>query len=293
MIALLVAGTCLSPLSLNQEGAKIAFVSNRDGNEEIYSMNADGSGVRRLTNHKARDFQPCWIEGGTKIAFTSNRTGNLEIFSINPDGSELDNLTNTADRDDSWPMWNIRYTQLHYVSKNRFYTVDPRLDMPRMLTDYPVPQDCQPALNMDGLTCAFLNKQNKLVQTYGWHTVRPFEIKIPAGKALASVLNPDWNHEGTYLAFNTGGPNPKLYFVEKDGDNLQSVTMEGSASDPIWMPGGDSLTFVVPGVGGTDIATIDLDAAQYAKGTPKATNLTNSPGNDREPAVWVYGSEPR
>jgi TolB protein len=42
------------------DGARIAFVSNRDGNREIYMMNADGSGQTRLTDNPAEDSSPDW-----------------------------------------------------------------------------------------------------------------------------------------------------------------------------------------------------------------------------------------
>jgi TolB protein len=41
---------------------KIAFVSHRDGDEEIYVMNADGSNQTRLTNNPAQDGEPSWIQ---------------------------------------------------------------------------------------------------------------------------------------------------------------------------------------------------------------------------------------
>ena len=49
-------------------------MSNRDGNSEIYVMNRDGSGVRRLTDNPAIDSTPTWSPTGTQVAFTSDRT---------------------------------------------------------------------------------------------------------------------------------------------------------------------------------------------------------------------------
>src|SRR5437870_1884390 len=63
-------------------GSKIAFSTNRDGNinQEVYVMNADGTGPLNLTNNLAReDGQPAWSPDGTKIAFSTSRDGNLEI----------------------------------------------------------------------------------------------------------------------------------------------------------------------------------------------------------------------
>ena len=83
---------------------RIAFVSTRDGNDEIYAMNPDGSSVTRLTNHPARDWQPVWSPDGRRIAFVSLRDGNGEIYAMNADGSELTRLTN-HDVHDSQPVW--------------------------------------------------------------------------------------------------------------------------------------------------------------------------------------------
>jgi Tol biopolymer transport system component len=70
--------------------ARIAFTSDRDGNGEIYAMNADGSGLTRLTNSPAFDSSPTWSPDGSRIAFGSG----FEIYVMNADGSGLANLTN-------------------------------------------------------------------------------------------------------------------------------------------------------------------------------------------------------
>src|SRR6266542_3810724 len=69
------------------DNGKIAFASNRDGNWEIYAMNADGSGQTDLTNNLANDTQPAWSADGQKLDFTSDRDGNEEIYVMNTDGS--------------------------------------------------------------------------------------------------------------------------------------------------------------------------------------------------------------
>ena len=48
-------------------------------------MNADGTGVTRLTNHPADDSQPTWSGNGKRVAFVSGRDGNEELYVMNPD----------------------------------------------------------------------------------------------------------------------------------------------------------------------------------------------------------------
>ncbi len=68
-------------------GGYIAFTSDRDGNNEIYVMKADGSEQTRLTNNPASDLYPAWSPDGTRIAFVSDRDGNYEIYVMKADGN--------------------------------------------------------------------------------------------------------------------------------------------------------------------------------------------------------------
>lgn len=73
------------------DGTKLAFNSTRDGNYDIYWMNADGSSPTRLTYSLHQDVQPEWAPDGSKLLF--RRVG--ETFKINADGTGETNLTNT------------------------------------------------------------------------------------------------------------------------------------------------------------------------------------------------------
>ena len=66
--------------SISGDGSKIAFVSNRDGGDEIYIMDANGSNQTRLTNNPADDSEPSFNGDGSKIAFTSNRDDTTTRF---------------------------------------------------------------------------------------------------------------------------------------------------------------------------------------------------------------------
>ena len=79
--------------SWSPDGRRIAFVSDRDGNDEVYVINVDGSGLRNLTRNPARDGHPAWSSDGRTIGFVSNRGGNRDIYVMNADGSGQRNLT--------------------------------------------------------------------------------------------------------------------------------------------------------------------------------------------------------
>jgi TolB protein len=91
-------------LSWSPDGRKIVFVNLRDGNFDVYVINADGSGQRNLTRHPAHDSDPDWSPDGRKIAFTTKREGNFEIYVMNADGSGQRNLTRNP-AVDRFPVW--------------------------------------------------------------------------------------------------------------------------------------------------------------------------------------------
>ena len=63
-------------------GDKIVFNSQRDGNYEIYAMNADGSNVRRITHHNERDDYPTWHPNGKKLGYVSERDGKYDLYLV-------------------------------------------------------------------------------------------------------------------------------------------------------------------------------------------------------------------
>jgi Tol biopolymer transport system component len=75
------------------DGRKLLFVSRRDGNPEVYVVDADGGGQRRLTRNPADDRDPAWSPDGRKIAFISTRDGERAIYVMNADGGQPRSVT--------------------------------------------------------------------------------------------------------------------------------------------------------------------------------------------------------
>ncbi len=78
--------------ALSPDGRKIAFMSRRDGNWEIYIVNTDGSGLQRLTDNPAEDGLPTWSPDGKMLAFMSNREEGWAVWAMLPNGSGLQRL---------------------------------------------------------------------------------------------------------------------------------------------------------------------------------------------------------
>jgi len=86
LVLVALAGASV-PVNATVPGAngKIAFHSDRDGNWELYVMNADGSNQTRCTNNPAYDAEAAWSPVGSQIAFVSDRDGDSEIYVMNAD----------------------------------------------------------------------------------------------------------------------------------------------------------------------------------------------------------------
>ena len=94
---------------------RIAFLSTRDGNPEIYLMDGDGSNTVRLTRTGAAEYGISWSPDGRKLLFVSERHGNPEIYVQDPDDAEPTRLTRNNARDIQ-PVWSPDGERIAFVS---------------------------------------------------------------------------------------------------------------------------------------------------------------------------------
>jgi Tol biopolymer transport system component len=219
---------------------KIAFSSNRDGNVEIYTMNADGSEQTRLTTHDySDDMWPEYSPDGTKIAFTSGRGDDLyyQIYVMNADGSNVTRITNSRTGHCAESAWSPDGKQIAFRSN-------------RDGGDWEIY-----AINVDG------TNERRLTNSPGWD------------------LDPAWSPDGKKIAFETTRDDPynlEIYTMNADGTNQVNITNNlntvGAHNDyyPAWSSDGSKIAFVFDGNGTDEIYVMNADGSGR-------TNVSNLP----------------
>ena len=141
------AGPVWSP-----DGRKVAFVSTREGNADIYLMDVDGSNPIRVTNHPAADQNPAWSPDGKKVVFASERDGNLEIYVVNLADGSVNRLTDRRGTD-SHPSWSPNGKEIVFRSNqdgdSEIYLMNSDGTEIRKLTSNLV-EDTSPSWSIDG-----------------------------------------------------------------------------------------------------------------------------------------------
>jgi hypothetical protein len=199
---------------------KIAFQSNRDGNFEIYSMNADGTGQTRLTFNGASDLDPSWNAAGTKIALETNRDGNFEIYTMNADGTGATRLT-TNSVTDGRPSWSPDGTKIAFdtIRDGNFeiYTMNADGTGATRLTNNSA-SDTQPAWSPDGTTIAFKSNRDGDDEIFSMNADGTGQGNLTNNTAATDEL-PNWS--------NAGGAQ---IFFDRDSTAIHSIFASGSSN---------------------------------------------------------------
>jgi TolB protein len=230
------------------DGKQIAFAGNRSGAYEIYVVNADGSGLRRLTRtprHKSSDW-PDWSPDGRRIVFASDRDGDDEIYVMDADGGDVRQLTHNTDYD-SDPDWSPDGKLIAFSSDRK--------------------RNSKPAI---------VNSTAVFVMNADGSAQRPLPTKAEVGD-----VSPDWSPDGSGLAFThePAAAGSELWVMDADGGEKRRVTRGGGGEgEPAWSPAGNRIAFsrISAGRNG-DVYVVD------AAGGP-ARRLTRAPGFDSSPA---------
>ena len=231
----------LSAPSWSPDGARIAYVSERDGNPDIWVMGSDGSDPVNLTQNKAKEHSPAWSPDGKWIAFASVRDSLYwELYLMQPDGTAVQRLTWWEDASDLSPTWSPDGTRLAFASRRdgnwEIYTMDRDGGNLTRLTDH-LADDTNPAWSPDGSRIAFVSTRDGYPELYMMPVVGGEAVNV-SHEPFSSEHGPTWSPDGGRLAFYSDRDGEwDIYVMATDGSDLVKLT--GDSSDdqvPAWRP---------------------------------------------------------
>jgi TolB protein len=185
---------------------RIAYISNATGAKELYVMDYDGYGPRKLTGLKSICLSPAWSPDGRRIVFTSFWKRNPGLYLLDLKGSS---------------------------------------SLQRMLPGFS-PLCSGGAWSRDGAWIAFsasLDGNTELFRlASGGGEGKPERLT----KNWAIDVSPSWSPDGKQVVFvSDRASHPDLYILQPESGKIRRLTFEGSYNaDPEWSPRGDGIVYV-------------------------------------------------
>jgi Tol biopolymer transport system component len=292
----LIAALLLACGSDDPKPLRLVFYSDRDGDDDIYLMEADGTGVQQLTNEPGRDYEPDGSPNGDDVLFASQRqdgeNSHLHIMGI--DGSDVRQLTRgggARDRQvDDYGEFSpdgdrIVFQRSIIPEEGKPYAdvwlLDPESGEERALTETIEFWDSTPSVSADGDSVLFESNRSGDFELY--------RMPIEGGEASQLTESPGLDSsakespDGEQIAFVSDRDGDfDVYVMDTNGSNVRQLTSNAERDGcPQWSPDGRLLVFYSERDGDPEIYVMNADGTDQRR-------LTTSPGRDQVPD-WVEG----
>jgi TolB protein len=223
---------------------RILLTSDREGDSEIYSIRADGSGAKRLTHNPGFDGFASWSPNGRRILYHSQvrRTGWSGGIVMNADGTGKRRLVANG-------SWSPDGRRIVYGSKQdgngEIYVMNADGSGRHLVVARPSTEEWSPEWSPTGRTIAFLTDRD------GNREIYAMDVDGSAQRNLTRSPQRDgedgtrllWSPDGSRIAFagNRDG-NSEVYVMNADGSGQRRVTRSPAYDEPLaWSPDGRKL----------------------------------------------------
>ncbi len=258
--------------------SKIAFVSNRDGNDELYMMDYDGANQTRLTFNKVTDYTPAWSPDAAHIAYMSYQQQTAGIYIL--DVYEGKRTAVSLRGGNFSPAWSPDGKKLAFSStfegNAEIYVADiefgpTRVGRIRRLTFNPS-IDTAPTWSPNGREIAFTSDRGGTPQIYIMDVDGSNVRRISMGASWND--SPAWSPTGDRIVYVARVDNLfDLYVYSIRSTSFQKLTETNARNEsPTWSPDGRHIVFTSNMKGGTQLWSVDLDGANLRPLTAKGDN---------------------
>jgi len=216
-------------------------VDNPEGDDEIFTINPDGTGLKQLTKNDLEDESPAYSKGGKQIAFTRNN-GDRDIFKMNADGSDQKQLT-FNDVTDDFAVWSPNGKQIAFQSERDSTAFNS--DIIKMnaldgsgqknLTNTPDADDLSPNWSPNGKQIAFGSDRDG-----GFDIIKMNALDGSDQENLTSTPNvgdflPAFSPDGKQIAFES---DDDIFKMKADGSGQENLTStpDNFELEPDWQP---------------------------------------------------------
>jgi TolB protein len=223
--ALLLAG-CGGEQRSSSSG-RIAF----DNFDDVWAIDADGSGLARLTHSAAHEFDPSWSPDGSQIAYRSERSGNPEIWVMDADGSGQRRLTEGLS-----PAWSPDGSLIAFSGREGLSLIRPDGTGLRVLPHTEGGE--YPSWSPDGSRIAF---NSNLTGDHVMYIVRADGSSVVDLSRVGEGWQVDWSPDGRSILFTSHRDHQDnytdVYVMRPDGSGVRRLTHDSSYT-PAWSPDG-------------------------------------------------------
>jgi TolB protein len=227
-----------SPAGSSLSG-RIAF----DNFDDVWTIDADGTDLTRLTHSPGPDFDPSWSPDGTRIAFRRERSGEPEIWIMNADGTEQRRLT-----DGLSPAWSPDGSLIAFAgpsgSSGIITVIRPNGTGRRTLPHTEGGE--YPSWSPDGTRIVF---NSNLTGDHLMYVAQADGSRVVGPVGGGEGWQVDWSPDGRFILFTSNRDHPDnytdVYVMRPDGSGVRRLTHQ-RAYTPAWSPDGEHIVFSAP-----------------------------------------------